>query len=740
MELIDHEKKIKFSELDENIQTAETNHDSVRMKWDIIKSLGYGKNYNANTDSFLKRYSSSFSNYKMLSDIEKNETKNTGYYDENKGENLLNNDGEENQVQIVLTPRSQTDDVQSHNSNIANIQLDVEKSLENIKSKYKHGKKVWKLKKKISRSTIDESVKALFINIGKRKRKKFHGRLKTSNSKSTVTTRETNISDKKTDRRKFKKQKSLDTISVLQKPQYRKRINALESRETHQTNSKEFVEIYHNAALKNGSFSVVSRQSKSKPVQISQLDNEVPEIMENNECKKNDDSFKEKSTENLLRVNEAYESIIKHYIGNGIDIILVILIGINLIPPNNEKLGKNVQEQAQLQEGSSYYQPGYYDSFYQRNYEMPTMSSKMKRVERQYYNRFNICNIPFVVGTSISPSHNLGLNIQQILSIIKTKQPAIPGISPLLIRNVNRGLKPVATLFDCISHEFAKSSRAFNSNDNTQSQRNFLRYKNGVGSVSCDQLPTTNLTTSSQVPFKQTFTCEPLYEEDEETHSVFSEARTKNPDKRKKQFSLENHLETSGNSNKSYQQSQCIFDRQSKSYKQQFSKSVFGDLGGININHKSEKDMMQVFSRLYDQFNKMIIEHGKMKEQLEKRKDKSLLKEMSEMEEALNAKQQEITTVIGLYKEVLFLKKQMKLHHERNSFVCIATEDPSFNYLSRSTKMQRRAQTVGPIDHDDHGKYLRGRRSHSVHEAPNALRLVGLLRQIQAFQRQLVMA
>lgn len=50
-----------------------------------------------------------------------------------------------------------------------------------------------------------------------------------------------------------------------------------------------------------------------------------------------------------------------------------------------------------------------------RSYEMPTLASKLKRTNhRSYFNRFNFRNIPFVVGTSVTPSHNLGLNIQQV--------------------------------------------------------------------------------------------------------------------------------------------------------------------------------------------------------------------------------------------------------------------------------------------------------------------------------------
>lgn len=55
-----------------------------------------------------------------------------------------------------------------------------------------------------------------------------------------------------------------------------------------------------------------------------------------------------------------------------------------------------------------------YDPMVQRNYELPTVASTMKKVNKSYYNKFNFRNIPFVVGTSISPSHNLCFNIQQV--------------------------------------------------------------------------------------------------------------------------------------------------------------------------------------------------------------------------------------------------------------------------------------------------------------------------------------
>lgn len=54
------------------------------------------------------------------------------------------------------------------------------------------------------------------------------------------------------------------------------------------------------------------------------------------------------------------------------------------------------------------------DPMFAPNYEMPTLASRLKRSNRSYFSRLNFQNIPFVVGTSITPSHNLGLNIQQV--------------------------------------------------------------------------------------------------------------------------------------------------------------------------------------------------------------------------------------------------------------------------------------------------------------------------------------
>lgn len=117
----------------------------------------------------------------------------------------------------------------------------------------------------------------------------------------------------------------------------------------------------------------------------------------------------------------------------------------------------------------------YDDPMFTPNYEMPTLASKLKRTSRTYFGRFNFRNIPFVVGTSVTPSHNLGMNIQQVsvaecpgrwralktcstrvaqvLSVMKTNQSIANDITPSLFRKVGRGMKPVSSLLEQINCE-----------------------------------------------------------------------------------------------------------------------------------------------------------------------------------------------------------------------------------------------------------------------------------------------
>lgn len=124
----------------------------------------------------------------------------------------IDNNEEQNQVQVVLTPRSQNTELmttprsQNNNNNDEAVvvpSLDIKSgvSLDSIKTN-KRTKKGLRSKRK--HQVSDDMMRTSLIYTAPTRRKKIHGRLKNSNSKSTIATRETSFSDK----RRFRRQKS----------------------------------------------------------------------------------------------------------------------------------------------------------------------------------------------------------------------------------------------------------------------------------------------------------------------------------------------------------------------------------------------------------------------------------------------------------------------------------------------------------------------------------------------------
>ncbi|KAJ8967736.1 hypothetical protein NQ317_009798 [Molorchus minor] len=94
-------------------------------------------------------------------------------------------------------------------------------------------------------------------------------------------------------------------------------------------------------------------------------------------------------------------------------------------------------------------------SCFSKNYELPTIASKMKQVAKSYLTSFNLKAIPFCAAISTSPSHNIGINIQQVMNIIKTRQ-SVNGISPTLAHNIGLAAerinsRPLSTLVSTIN-------------------------------------------------------------------------------------------------------------------------------------------------------------------------------------------------------------------------------------------------------------------------------------------------
>ncbi|KAJ0183723.1 hypothetical protein K1T71_000146 [Dendrolimus kikuchii] len=77
-----------------------------------------------------------------------------------------------------------------------------------------------------------------------------------------------------------------------------------------------------------------------------------------------------------------------------------------------------------------------------RRYELPTVASQMKQAGvRHFYGNANQTNIPFVVSKSTAPSHNIGVNIQQVLNGLKIQQP-LSGIPLTIAHHMGLGHVP----------------------------------------------------------------------------------------------------------------------------------------------------------------------------------------------------------------------------------------------------------------------------------------------------------
>ncbi|XP_023245279.1 uncharacterized protein LOC106640769 [Copidosoma floridanum] len=728
------EPKLQIQEMVENIRLAETNYNSVQRLCHV-KASNFLDDENSSSTAPSRKSSSSLgcssdSKYdremQPTNNFRRNERE-ANNNNTNSDSNLDDDDDDEDEdeddnkgVQIMVTPRSQI-----VREPVAVVTPRLEKSAESVKKRLK---KTIKPKKKPApmKKPAEDLARQTRIYTAKAKRKKLHGRLRNSNSKSTVITRDTIMTDARGLRmRKTKRQKSIDALSVVynhtqqqqqqqQQQQSRKRGGGhqVKTREPNKKRSdpKDFIEIFNNSrALKSGSLSAVSsRPSKIEAShQVSYLSEEIAQTI--------GDARNNWRNKKLFAPAEDNATVDVEFRGKNVD---------NPGKSSNDRY--QVNEEGPRQSLSQVYSAvanNHLVAPHQTpHYETPTYVSDKKRVPKPLYQRFSIRSIPFVVGTSLSPSHNLGLNIQQVLGVIKMKQPAVPGISPVLIRKVSKGMSPVSRLFEEINSEFARSCRDFNFHDSTTGYYDQRTSNLGLGrdisSYSCGHLQSPM---ANQMGFKQSnnVTCEPLYEEDEELHSSNSETCVGH-NGHKEQIAASDAGKLMDN----------LQQQRNRSLRHPSRVQSVGDHSFSRNNYpRNNKEMMEVLNRFHDQFQKMITQQEKLKEQLEKRKDKSVLKEVFELEEALRAKEKEIKAVVDLYKEVISLKQQMKLLHERNSFVCIARPEDSLFHQTTGT-MRARAHTALPFE----GSGL------FCEATPHSLQLTGLLRQIQAFHRQLSLA
>ncbi|KAK0179192.1 hypothetical protein PV327_008006 [Microctonus hyperodae] len=309
-----------------------------------------------------------------------------------------------------------------------------------------------------------------------------------------------------------------------------------------------------------------------------------------------------------------------------------------------------------------------------KSYQQPTISSELKRVNRCYFGaRVNLTNIPFVVGTSLTPSHNLGLNIQQIFSLIKHRQLTMSSnIKPILISKMGEGIDPNVLLSEQLMVVSGKQKRVMS---------------------------------SKQVPQQDT---------QHDDYGGSFKKRNNSGDSRE----ILMHIT----------QSSMLRQREKDLNMTKKCQSMTNNFTRIR----------NVLTKLQDQFEAMLNKHEKLTVQVEKANNPSLKKELTELEGEIDVKGEEISAMMGLYKEILALKHEMKLLRGKNSVICITTHSNEkyptrINGSSISARQSR-------IPHQ-HLRLFNCRKPttvSSIREPTTTSRLVALLKRIQLYQQRLI--
>ncbi|XP_071653282.1 uncharacterized protein [Temnothorax longispinosus] len=568
-------------------------------------------------------------------------------------------------------------------------------------------RRVVKSRSRTGRSEIN-SVYRMDNSVSKPRKRK--AKLRSSVSKSTVTTKDTGFIGRKEAKRRRHRGHGVAHQQSNPPKQLMK--------------SNDVVEIFHNTRLKNSNSGVFSKHSKVDEAKYEKKSH-LPKTVDRRNQLNQEASMSSPRDRCSKRVNHECQSYDKKNEPACHPQTLNCQNNSGATPevaqeqdksekhPDNDPLTQD--ETRQCERAFNRYD----DPMFMPSYGMPTLASKLKRSSRSYFSRFNFRNIPFVVGTSVTPSHNLGLNIQQVLSVMKTRQPIASDVTPSLIRKVSRGMRPMSILLDQMNGHYEGSilnvssqiTGTFNSGENLDRDK---------------RLPMFNLhvrkTPSGCVP-KVSTNAEMISEKENNASKQLRKEKGDSCDRKTRQ-----------QSSFAASKSNTLTSPQNQ---QEISRTLKGNIGDHKIRisdlHNS-KEIRDVLINLHDQFEEMNTKYERLQLEVDKSNDKSLAKELSALEKELNAKEEEINAVVGLYKEVMALKRQMKMLHEKNSLVCIATES------AKETCEDSFPLSIIPgKSHSMNPTQIFGRRKiyNATREPPASIQLAALLRQIQTFHKQL---
>ncbi|CAH1105381.1 unnamed protein product [Psylliodes chrysocephalus] len=319
--------------------------------------------------------------------------------------------------------------------------------------------------------------------------------------------------------------------------------------------------------------------------------------------------------------------------------------------------------------------PRLHINYCQKSYQLPTIASRMKQA------------IPFCPAITASPSHNIGINIQQVMNILRNRQP-INGISPTLAHNIGLAAdrlntRPLSTLVSSINSKTCSYVRSqqcplSKCNLNYQQLQDLAKgipeetqeemdvedspeVKTIVITGPTGEMEIKNKNVTSWAADANKFTeCTCVPQTGTDIHYIANKIKKAASGKMiTSQINLaQKQLPPTlnrWNLNPKLLKRPHTTKNKSKEVPKpvpQLDKTV----SDYPLNGK-EKNLKEVLTHLHDEFEQLNVKYEELSKTAPEEEPS---KEMVVLEEELNKKEEEITMVMTLCKEVMALKQQVK--------------------------------------------------------------------------------
>ncbi|KAL3284757.1 hypothetical protein HHI36_018899 [Cryptolaemus montrouzieri] len=363
-----------------------------------------------------------------------------------------------------------------------------------------------------------------------------------------------------------------------------------------------------------------------------------------------------------------------------------------------------------------------------KSYELPTIASKMKQAVKLDFNMFNFKAIPFCPVSSTTPSHNIGINIQQVMSIIKTRQP-VQGISPTLAHNINLAAEklnhdPLTSFVSSMTSKICYGRSTCPLNKYSLNYRHLEEMARNVpeeiieeceenakagpsGDMQTRSPPGPNQWTTDN---KRTCTCTPANGVD--FNQVYNKYRT-NPSPYDHKNHVTRHYPSTAEQSYRKVSSRKIrsMGYADESYNNQ-NAAVFIQDKIISPMNGREKNLKEVLMNLHDDFEAMNKKYETLSIQIASGDtNQDAIDELEDLEQQLNKKEEEINIVMSLYKEVMALKQEVKELKKYNTENNVTRQPRPEDYSSKTA--QHISKLLQQIQHY-HTYYRNGQNAYNM--------------------------